>query len=238
MNWIAALIGVWFTVPAAVADAAARRPCAPYRFALGLFLLLLVAAASPRADGAERVSDGAAMYRRMVEAAVSDYWGAEGSSARLAAQLHQESLWRPKARSVSGAMGLAQFMPATAQWVAEQFPRDLGQFDPWDPAQAIRGAALYDRWLWQRVDGASACDRWAFTLSAYNGGLRWVQRDQITARNAGADPALWFDGVAAHADSRRARANVRQNRDYVARILTVLEPLYIEAGWSGVAVCP
>jgi len=195
-------------------------------------LLATHAAAEPR------VPDSAAMYRRMVEQAVSDYWGVEGSSALLAAQLHQESTWRPKARSIAGAMGMAQFMPTTAEWIATQFPEQLGQFDPWDPAQAIRAAAVYDRFLYDAVlDAAGECDHWAFALSAYNGGLGWVKRDRNRASATGADPARWFGHVEWAADPRRAAANIRQNRDYVRRILLVLQPLYVAAGWPGPQVC-
>lgn len=239
MSWLGLFVGLLLVLPPTLSTGVARTARAPYRFALGLLLLLLWATAPARAaEPGIRVPESAAMYRRMVEQAASDYLGVHGSSARLAAQVHQESLWRPKVKSFAGAMGLAQFMPATAEWIAEVFPRELGQFDPWDPAQAIRGAALYDRWLHERVQGAGPCDRWAFVLSAYNGGLGWVNRDKVRARQAGADPLRWFGHVELHADPRRAPRNVRENRGYVSRILTVLEPLYVSAGWpGGPAVC-
>ncbi len=204
-------------------------------------LRILIAAATVLASclaSAEtiRVPPQAAMYRLWVEQVVTEEWGVDGSSARLAAQLHQESLWRPKAHSRAGAVGIAQFMPRTAEWIAQRFPAQLGEFDPWDPRQGIRAAAIYDRFLYDRVTGASACDRWAFTLSAYNGGLGWVSRDKNRASAKGADPARWFGHVETH--SARAGWAFRENRAYVQRILLRLEPAYIAAGWSGVAVCP
>ena len=80
------------------------------------------------------------------------------------------------------------------------------------------------------------CDRWAFVLSAYNGGLTWLRRDQQRASANGADRARWFG----HTELYTSRANWArdENRRYVRRILLTLEPLYIGAGWYGVPVCP
>ncbi|MDW9328117.1 transglycosylase SLT domain-containing protein, partial [Escherichia coli] len=66
------------------------------------------------------------------------------------AQLHQESGWRPDAVSPAGAQGLAQFMPATADWISQLMP-GLNSREPFNPAWAIRALVSYDRWLWQRV---------------------------------------------------------------------------------------
>ncbi|WZB64465.1 lytic transglycosylase domain-containing protein [Achromobacter xylosoxidans] len=41
----------------------------------------------------------------------------------FAAQIHQESAWRPGAVSAVGAQGMAQFMPATSSWIAGLSPR-------------------------------------------------------------------------------------------------------------------
>lgn len=206
-------------------------------FCLAMILIICACIAMPaRAAEPVAVPPQAAMYRLWVEQVVTEEWGVDGSSARLAAQLHQESLWRPKAHSRAGAVGIAQFMPSTAEWIAQRFPEQLGEFDPWDPRQGIRAAAIYDRFLYDRVTGASACDRWAFTLSAYNGGLGWISRDKNRASASGADPARWFGHVESH--SARAGWAFRENRTYVQRILLRLEPAYIAAGWPGEAVCP
>lgn len=185
------------------------------------------------------IPEASALYRHRVEQAVADVWGVQASAARLAAQLHQESAWRPTAASGVGAQGLAQFMPATAQWIAEKFPDQLGQFDPWDPAQAIRAAAIYDRWLLDRIQAIgytpmSACSHWNFALRGYNGGEQWLLRDRgLTVAQRG-DPNDWRD-VERH--RTRGSAAHAQNIDYPRRILLVLEPAYIAAGWTGEAVC-
>lgn len=181
------------------------------------------------------VPEVSAMYRRWIEQAVAEEWGVEGSPARLAAQIHQESGWNPKARSAVGAEGLAQFMPSTARWIAQAYPDQLGQFDPWDPQQAALAAAVYDAHLVRRNPGASPCSSWAFGLSAYNGGEKRLRQEQALARRRGADPGIWFGNVA---DQRaRGAAAWRENRSYVRRILLVLEPSYIDAGWAGKAAC-
>jgi|GEM_PF-1486323 len=182
-----------------------------------------------------RVPEVSAMYRRWVEQAAAEEWGVDGSPARLAAQLHQESSWNPHARSAVGAEGLAQFMPATARWIAQKFPGRLGGFDPWDPQQAALAAAIYDAWLAERNPGAGQCSTWSFALSAYNGGEGNLRREQAMAAKAGRDQRRWGGNVA---DMRvRSAGAWRENRAYVRKILLVLEPAYIEAGWAGEAVC-
>lgn len=206
---------------------------------VGLFAMEVAHASTPAASPVSatrvRIPDASAMYRRWVEQAVAEEWGVDGSPARLAAQLHQESSWDPHARSPAGAEGLAQFMPSTGRWIAQQFPRRLGDFDPWNPQQAALAAAVYDAWLATRNPGANACSTWAFALSAYNGGERNLRNEQAMAASARRDRRRWFGQVA---DMRaRSTGAWRENRAYVKRILVELEPAYIDAGWSGQAVC-
>lgn len=78
----------------------------------------------------------------------------------LARVLYQESRFRDdiisgKVRSPAGAVGIAQFMPATA--------RELG-VDPLDPNSAIPGAARYLAKLYSRFGN------WTDALAAYNWG--------------------------------------------------------------------
>lgn len=204
-----------------------------------IFAALITAILAAAAHAATLASDvripaSSAIYRATVERAAAEYFGLAAPTSRIAAQLHQESMWRPDASS-KYAEGLAQFTPRTADWLPTVCP-ELGAFDPWDASQAIRGAACYDKWLYKRVRGATECDRWAFTLSAYNGGLAWVQRDQDVAASAGADPVRWFGHVSAH--SSRAAWAIAENRSYVDRVLLRLEPAYARAGWPGTVVCP
>ncbi len=216
------------------------------RFVLfAVFLLVAVLAAcafAPPAQAQSRVAipEASALYRHRVEQAVADVWGVNASPARLAAQLHQESAWKPNARSPGvGAQGIAQFMPATAKWIAELFPDKLGQFDPWDAQQAILAAAIYDKWLLDRIQPIgytrmTECTRWNFALRGYNGGEQWLLRDRGLAVANKGDPNSW---QSVEKFRTRSVSNHQQNIDYPRRILLLLEPAYIAAGWPGAAVC-
>lgn len=181
-------------------------------------------------------------YRAQLTREARAHWGLEAPVALFAAQVHQESGWRETARSPVGALGMAQFMPGTAQWIAQVYPAELGGGQPLDPRWALRALVMYDRWLWQRTaefkeDGLH---RWAATLSAYNGGLGWVRRDRAlaTARLGAGEPwpgvcdpefTRWFCCVEHH--SGRAAWAFKENRDYPRRILLTLWPRYQAAGW-------
>ena len=71
----------------------------------------------------------------------------------------------------------------------------------------------------------------AMTLSAYNGGLGWVWRDQKLATANGADSGRWFDQVERFNAGRHAAA-FKENRGYPRLILLTYEPRYIAAGWG------
>lgn len=208
---------------------------------LAFAALALVASCLPQQAHAQAVQipQASALHRHRVEQVVADVWGVKASPALLAAQLHQESAWRIKARSPVGAQGIAQFMPATAAWMGVQFRDQLGVFDPWDPVQAIHAAALYDKWLFDRVQPIgyttlTDCSRWAFTLRAYNGGEGWLLRERgLTVASKG-NPNSWLS-VAVY--RLRSPAAHRENINYPRRILLLLEPAYIAAGWPGEATC-
>lgn len=199
------------------------------RAALIAVVLCLVAA------GAEAVVPASAsQYQRELTRIVQQEFGLSAPVALHAAQIHQESSWRPDVDSRVGAQGLAQFMPRTSAWLVEVHP-DLGGATPYSPRWAMRAMARYNRWHLDRVTGADDCHRWAFALSAYNGGLTWVRRDQALAREAGRDPAQWWCNVEHH--TGRADWARRENRHYVDRILLDLAPAYLASGWGSVRVC-
>jgi len=212
--------------------------------ALVLLMLLISAATSPSAFGASNAPPGAHLtiqvpsasylYRFKLEREVASRFGTTDAVARIAGQGHAESAWRSNARSAY-AQGLYQFTPATAQWIVSVCP-EIGAADPWDPNWSVRAAVCYDHWLFARIDAATACDRWAFVFSAYNGGLVWVQRDRTLAAQRGFDPQRWWNNV------ERASARVDwafdENRGYVERILRQFEPVYLAAGWPGQQACP
>lgn len=189
----------------------------------------------PGADAAEdAVPRRAWKHRPDLMRAGHAFWGPDAPTATFAAQVHAESRWRAGALSPAGAEGMAQFMPATARWIAGQYPhlaREAGQ-GPYNPGWALRALVTYDRHLWDRVEADNPCDRMAKTLAAYNGGLGWVRRDEALARQRGLDDGLWFDAAETVNAGRSASAK-RENRAYPRTILLRLEPLYIRAGFGG-----
>lgn len=104
-------------------------------------------------------------------------YGVEASL--LAAVARQESGLDPSAVSPAGAQGLMQLMPATAQ--------GLGVRDPFDPAQAVDGAARLLRDLIGRFGGTE------LALAAYN---------------AGPGAVLRYDGVPPYPETRSYVRNV------------------------------
>lgn len=223
-----------------------------------LALMACIAGFAARADAAEvQIPEASAGYRLQVQRAAGEYFGLDAPVARLAAQIHQESAWRPTAAS-KYAQGLAQFTPATAAWLPDVCP-ELGGFDPWNPNQSVRAMACYDAWLYGRIkpfqwgsmsrsidtNGAAnafklkpgtvtECSRWHFTLRAYNGGEGWINRERRAAAAAGWNPNR-ADEVA-HTRLRAKWAH-EENTGYPHRILYRLEPAYLRAGWPGQAVC-
>ncbi len=201
-------------------------------------LLLTLAAAllcSCQPACADAIPATAEQYHRVLVRAAHSEWGLDAPIATLAGQVHQESRWNAAARSPVGAQGLAQFMPSTADWMAELYPAALGDNQPYNPGWALRAMVTYDRWLYVRNQAVSDCDRWAFVLASYNGGLGWVIRDRKLASAKGADQLAWFDSVERH-NAGRSAANFRENRNYPRLILLRFEPLYAAAGW-GAGVC-
>jgi len=88
---------------------------------------------------------------------------------RLAAQLRQESGFNPRAKSSAGAVGIAQFLPATWNVHGVDANGD-GVANISDPADAIASAASYDCYLADVVRNlpGNPVDN---MLAAYNAGL-------------------------------------------------------------------
>lgn len=95
-------------------------------------------------------------------------------AAVLAAQIEQESGWRPTAVSPAGAQGLAQFMPATWAEHGADGNGD-GRKDPFEPADALLGAARYDCYL-LHVLRAVPGEPLELMLAGYNAGPSAVLR--------------------------------------------------------------
>ena len=198
-------------------------------------IVAILALATLAASAAEvAIPREAQRHQRDLTRAARQVWGLDAPVATFAAQIHQESRWRANALSHVGAQGMAQFMPATAAWIAEVYPElaeSSGQPAPTNPAWALRALVTYDRHLWDRITADNACERMAMTLSAYNGGHGWLRRDRRATLAGGADPARWFGHVERFNAGRHADA-FAENRSYPRRILGQLEPRYVAAGWG------
>lgn len=146
-----------------------------------------------------------------------EVWGLNAPVADFAGQFHQESGWNPDARSAVGAQGMAQFMPATAKWLSQLYP-ELDGNRPFSPSWAIRALVQYDHQLWKSLTAKDDCQRMAFTLSAYNGGQGWVNKDKKLAASKGFDASIWFEQVE-QVNAGRSTANWHENRHYPKTIL-------------------
>lgn len=198
---------------------------------LAVLILLVAVLLLERHARADAVIPRAALqYRSELTRAAHAFWGLDAPVATFGAQIQTESWWKNGTVSSVGAQGLAQFMPQTAAWLPSVAP-GVGAPRPFDPRWSLRACVTYDKWLFDRVDGATGCDRMAFALSAYNGGLGWVRRDKDKAAALGLDKLAWWGNVEKANAGRRASA-FRENRTYVRRILHDFEPAYVRAGWG------
>ena len=171
-------------------------------------------------------------FQRSLTANVRLVWGMSGPIATMAGQIHQESSWNPNARSIY-AGGLTQFTPATAEWISQLYP-DLALNQPYEPEWAMRALARYDKLLYSHQTTAlTDCDRWAFTLSGYNGGESNVEKDKKRAQAKGLAVTVWFGSV--ELTSGRSAAAFTENRAYCKRILKNLQ--YIYQSWGPTVPC-
>ncbi|MBI1175667.1 MAG: transglycosylase SLT domain-containing protein [Sideroxydans sp.] len=194
-----------------------------------LILLPVLAFALPIWACAATIPRAALHYKRDLIRVVHATWGLDAPVAAFAAQIHQESGWNPRAVSYVGAQGMAQFMPATAKWWCDLNHLSAVDCQPANPIWAMRSLVGYDRWLWNRIKAGDERSHTAMALSAYNGGLGWVYRDQKLASAKGADSLTWFDQVETF-NAGRSAASFAENRGYPRRILILLQPLYLSWG--------
>lgn len=200
-------------------------------FLWGAGLLLAFLLFANLAHAAEvTVPRAAQQYRATLIRAAHATWGLDAPVSVFAAQVHTESWWRNDTVSHVGAQGLAQFMPSTAKWLPSVAP-ETGKPEPFNPGWSLRALCTYDKWLWERNDGASAYERMAFTLSAYNGGQGWVNRDKSKARKLNMDASRWF-GAVEKVNAGRSAAAWKENRNYPRLILQERQYAYIKAGWG------
>jgi membrane-bound lytic murein transglycosylase D len=124
---------------------------------------------------------------------------AEGVPDGLVWLAEVESSFNPEARSPVGALGLYQFMPATAERFGMSLkPRDERVI----PEKSARAAAQYLKFLHRRFDS------WPLALAAYNAGEGRVGRLLRTHQ------ATTFEGISPHLPS--------ETRMYVPKVRAVV----------------
>ena len=201
--------------------------------ALLFFADMSLAAGSAHA-GETAIPRAALQYRGQLIREARAVWGMEAPVAIFAAQIHTESNWRNDVTSFAGAQGLAQFMPSTAAWLPSVAP-ETGTPAPFNPAWSLRACVTYDKWLYDRLRPMRAaslavCERMAFTLSGYNGGIGWVGKDRALAARTGRNPDRWFGNVE-DVDAGRNKSAIKENRRYVTLIFQ-RQSAYTAAGWG------
>jgi len=129
-------------------------------------------------------------------------------------------------------------MPATAEWINKMLPAEVrarcpsASGCPMDPRWALAALVEYDWWLWSRAAWAAGDrERWAFTLTQYNGGgtVTGAER-KACADSRGCDPKRYFDNVERFRGAAgRSAASCKENREYPKIILDHWRPMY--QGW-------
>lgn len=106
----------------------------------------------------------------------------------IAAQIFQESRFRPRVVAADGGLGLMQLMPFTA--------REMGCERPLNPEQNIKAGTGYLAKLYNRLgDEIEPRDRLCFALASYNGGFGHLEDARILAGQLGLNRNRWQDNV-------------------------------------------
>lgn len=142
----------------------------------------------------------------------------------IGSQIAHESSWKEDVmrKEPSGVIsyGLLQVLDVTYDELKKKNPLLL-KGSPSEMLRArmgIRAGILYDKQMWILVSFAdSTVDRYAMTLSAYNGGFGWLLRDRKLAELNGYSPNKWFGNTELF--SKRSVHNYKINRRYVSEIL-------------------
>lgn len=175
-----------------------------------------------------QVPADAARYRLELVRSAHSWWGLNAPVSVLAAQVHQESGWRPQAVSRVGARGLAQFMPSTAVWWCSHTGITAENCLPENPRWALRALVGYDRYLYSLTPARyDERDRMWVALRGYNGGLgHWG----VEASRTGLSQPTREQVDAACGSGRRSIIHCPENLGYPRRILIDLQPRY--APWG------
>ena len=189
---------------------------------------IIVALAMVSGARSAEIPAAALHYRADLTREAKFIFGLNAPIPTLAAQIEQESGWRPGITAWDNGRGLAQFMDGTAAWAADRFA-DLGPADPYNPRWAMRAMVRLDDFNARKVAGIDLCHRWGAGLKAYNAGLGYVTRAQKRSQ----EPAKWF-GATELINAGQSDKNFEYSRMYPRWIMGKRQPKY--AAW-GTNIC-
>lgn len=156
-------------------------------------------------------------WRDLITHVVREVWPTlpEGT-AWIEAQVDTESRGVPDAVSHSGAVGLLQLMPGTAD--------DLGVKDPKDPEQNLRGGVRYLRQQYDHLGEIPHDEQRLFwSFASYNCGRGYINR-ALHLASIDSEPMAWrwdigrFYLMSCDCTVAGRRPDYRQVWDYVERI--------------------
>lgn len=155
------------------------------------------------------------LYPAPYAEALSEYAPARGVDPRFVLSImRQESRFRPEAKSIAAARGLLQFIPSTANQMAEQLGlKDFRQDDLYNPRMAVLFGSQYMGNLFRQFP-----DMPQAVAASYNGGEDNVARWAARARSNDPDRYVLEIGFT-------------QSKDYVYKVLPnywVYQTLYTE----------
>jgi membrane-bound lytic murein transglycosylase MltF len=128
------------------------------------------------------------------------------------AQLFQESRLDPQAKSHAGAMGIAQFMPATWKEIAAEM--GMQNQRPTNPGAAIPACCFYmSKLLHKWSANRPTVDRYCLALASYNAGFGNILEAQELAKGA-----MSYAKIIAELPAVTGKKNANETSEYVKRI--------------------
>lgn len=186
------------------------------------WLTALTLIASLSALGA--APETALKYRSVLTREAHSAVGLDAPIPMFAAQIEQESGWRPNVTAWDNGRGLAQFMDGTANDIYRLYP-ELGKPMPYSPLWAIRALIKYDLHIYNRVKGDDECHKWGAALKGYNAGYGYV----LQAQKKSQTPGIWF-GATEYVKTSQSATNFEYSRTYPRKILFQRQQNY--ANWG------
>lgn len=203
-------------------------------FALLLCFALGSANAARPTAAMIKVNEG--KYLPLLDTTVSCKWPQLEQRYYLGGQVYAESKWDPNARLKTdreegvnfGQITVTkQFDNFTAFKALDKSLKSWKWEDRFDPVNGMKALVVYDYSLFKQVQQAATVeDRFAFTFSAYNGGMGGLLKDRrLCQGTTGCDMTRWVSNVAG--TSWKAKSKVQGygssfydiNRDYVKNIM-------------------